>query len=217
MNEHRIMNKEVRDNLRESYDAFALQREAESIQDWKIEERAKFLARLKRERKSRLLEIGPGPGKDSQFFKDQGLETVCIDLSPEMVRLCREKGLTAYVMDMADLQFPKNSFDAVYALNSLLHLPKAEMPFVLKSINEVLKPEGLFFLGIYGGFDFEGTREKDNYIPKRFFSFYADEAMERLVSTIFEIVYFKTITLAETERLHFQSFILRKRAQVEKK
>jgi SAM-dependent methyltransferase len=211
------MNNEVRDNLRESYNAFAQQREAESIQDWKIEERANFLSWLTKEHKSRLLEIGPGPGKDSQFFKNQGLDIVCIDLSREMVKLCQSKGLTAYVMDMADLQFPKNSFDAVYALNSLLHLHKAEMPTVLKSINEVLEPGGLFFLGVYGGFDFEGTREKDNYIPKRFFSFYADEAIERLISTIFEIVYFKTITLAETERLHFQSFILRKRGLTEKK
>jgi SAM-dependent methyltransferase len=200
----------MRDNLRKSYDGFALKRDAETIQDWKIQERANFLSWLQKEHKHTLLEIGPGPGKDSRFFKDQGLDTVCIDLSPEMVKLCQQKGLTAQVMDMMDMRFPDNSFDSVYALNSLLHLPKYEMPAVLRKISQILNPAGLFFLGIYGGFNFEGVRDKDNYIPKRFFSFFTDEELQKEVSRIFEIVYFKTILIAENEKLHFQSLIIRK-------
>ncbi len=201
----------MRDNLRRSYDAGAIKREAETTEGWKIEERSNFLSWLKREGKHTLLEIGPGTGKDCRFFKDQGFETVCIDLSPEIIRFCQQKGLTAYVMDMADMTFSDQSFDAVYSLNSLLHLPKVEMPGVLHKINQILKPTGLFFLGVYGGFDFEGTREKDDYIPKRFFSFYTDEDLQKVVSEIFEIVYFKIISITHSEKLHFQSCILRKK------
>ena len=152
------MNRPFRDDLRKTYDRQANQRDAGSIQEWKVEERSKFLSLLQKEDKLTLLEIGSGPGRDGVFFQKQGLQVTCIDLSPEMIRLCHQKGMTAYVMDMADLTFAANSFDAVYALNSLLHLTKAELPTVLKKIDSILAPTGLFFMGVYGGDEFEGIR-----------------------------------------------------------
>jgi len=200
----------IRDNLIKSYDAEARQRDASDIQPWKVDERAGFLSLLNQEHKRSLLEIGSGPGRDSKFFKDAGLDVTCIDLSPEMVGLCRQKGLDARVMDVADLQFPDSSFEAVYALNSLLHLPKSELPRVLEKISAIIKPSGLFFLGVYGGYDFEGVRENDSCTPKRFFSFYTDDGLRQVVSKVFEIVSFKTVKLEERVRLHFQSVILSK-------
>jgi SAM-dependent methyltransferase len=141
------MNNAFRDDLKKAYDLKADERNATPVQDWKIPERASFLSLLKKENKRTLLEIGPGPGKDSKFFMDNGLQVVCIDLSPEMIKLCKQKGLTAYVMDMTDLTFPPNSFDAVYTVNSLLHLTKAELPAVLRRISLILKPTGLFYMG----------------------------------------------------------------------
>jgi ubiquinone/menaquinone biosynthesis C-methylase UbiE len=83
----------------------------------------------------------------------------CIDLSNEMVNLCQEKGLNAHVMDFYDLQFPDQSFDAVFALNCLLHVPKANLESVLKEVHRVLRDGGLFFCGVYGGQDTEGIWE----------------------------------------------------------
>jgi ubiquinone/menaquinone biosynthesis C-methylase UbiE len=57
-----------------------------------------------------------------------------------MVRLCKEKGLDARCMDFHNLEFEDQSFDAVYALNCLLHEPKANMDGVLVEIHRVLKP-----------------------------------------------------------------------------
>jgi ubiquinone/menaquinone biosynthesis C-methylase UbiE len=206
------MDSELRDRLRNSYNAQAQKRDGDTIQAWQLEERANFMDWLRKENKHALLEIGPGTGKDSLFFQDQGLETVCIDLSPEMVNLCRRKGLTAYVMDMTDIRFPDHSFDAVYALNSLLHVPKTEMPAVLQRISAILSPSGLFYLGMYGAYDFEGIREEDKYIPKRFFSFYSTECLKQVVSQVFDIAYFKLVLLERADKLHFQSLILRQRA-----
>lgn len=205
------MNKSFRDNLKQAYNTEARQRDAGTIQSWKIEERAGFLSFLKNEHKQSLLEIGAGPGRDGRFFMDEGFDTTCIDLSPEMVSLCRQKGLNAHVMDMTELQFSDGSFDAVYALNSLLHLAKDEFPGVLASISSILKPAGLFYLGVYGGLNFEGIRENDRCTPKRFFSFYTDDNLQRVVSKTFDAVSFKTILLDNKEQLHFQSLILRKR------
>jgi SAM-dependent methyltransferase len=126
-----------------------------------------------------------------------------------MIRLCLQKGLTAHVMDVTDLKFAPNSFDAVYALNSFLHISEAEFVTALENIKRVLKPGGLFYLGVYGGQEFEGIWEKDTYIPKRFFSLRTDEHIQQLASQLFEVLSFKRIEL-ENNDLHFQSLTLRK-------
>ena len=129
-----------------------------------------------------------------------------------MAGLCRQKGLKAYLMDAAKLAFSKSSFDAVYALNSLLHLPKAELPEALKGIHRVLRPQGLFYLGVYGGFDFEGVWDDDRYEPKRFYSFFTDKHLRNVAEETFDLHSFKGVAVdQEKPGLHFQSIILRKR------
>jgi SAM-dependent methyltransferase len=201
---------EVITNLRESYNQKAVERDQYPVSDWKVEERAHFLSLLQAEGKQHLLEIGAGPGRDSKFFQDNGLEVVCTDLSPEMVAICQSKGLTAYVMDFLSLDFPDGSFDAVYALNCLLHVPKSDLKKVLGNIQRILKPSGLFYLGVYGGHDYEGVWPEDNYTPKRFFSFHTDDAIKAVVSEFFDLRYFKPVPVdGETVR-HFQSMILQR-------
>ena len=208
------MDRSFRDNLSLTYDRQAAVRDGAPVQDWKVRERAAFLAELQKENKRTLLEIGSGPGRDGRFFQDQGFDVTCIDLSPEMVRLCRDKGLNARVMDMTELDFPPGSFDAVYAMNSLLHLTKAELPAVLRRISSVLRPEGLFFMEVYGGYDFEGIWEPDNNDPKRFFSLFSDEHLKQVVSQVFDLLSFRTVELSDRgEGQHSQSLLLRKKPE----
>jgi len=210
MIETAVMDDKLRNRLRKAYNRQAQERENRRISSWKIQERENFLEILQREGKRSLLEIGAGTGKDAQFFQDSGMQVVCTDLSQEMVRLCRQKGLKAHVMDFAQLDLAKWSFDAVYALNSLLHVPKADLRRVLHGISAVLKPDGLFYMGVYGGYDFEGMWEEDGYEPKRFFSFYTDEHLREVLEGAFQIVSFKRIHIERDDsELHFQAFILR--------
>ncbi len=204
------MYEKVKTDLRQAYDSNATERDGYKIEAWKIRERDRFLALLLKSEKQHLLEIGAGPGHFSKFFQDRGLEVVCTDLSPGMVRLCRAKGLTAYEMDFLGLDFPPASFDAVFALNCLLHVPKAELPRVLESIRALLKPGGLFYYGVWGGNDFEGQLPDDGYEPKRFFSFYTDSDIRKIVGGIFKPVSFRRITTDPGADYHFQSMILRK-------
>lgn len=191
-----------------AYDADARRRVNSIPAEWKINERETFLNLLKQENKRSLLEIGAGAGTDSIYFKNNGIEVRCIDLSHEMIRYCKEKGLAAQVMDFYDLDFDDHSFDAVYALNCLLHVPKADIHRVFEEIKRVLKPEGLFYMGIYGGTDSEGIWMEDTFEPKRFFASYTDESLRTLVSQHFEEIYFDAVPLKEGS-LHFQSLILK--------
>lgn len=211
-----MQNDFLKNDLRETYDKYAQERESSEMQDWKIAERARFLTTLQNEHKHKLLEIGAGTGRDSKFFQDEGFEVTCIDLSPEMVEHCRQKGLSAYVMDMNAIDLPEASFDAVYSMNSLLHLPKDEFSEVLLRVNTLLRKNGLFYVGMYGGYDFEGISENDAYTPKRFFSFFTDEHLKQEINKVFDILTFNPVHYESDNPLHFQSLTLKKRKKIGK-
>ena len=196
--------------LRSTYDKTARDRDAVKVSGWKLEERKRFLDELQASGKKTLLELGAGPGRDALFFKRNGLEVTATDLSPEMVRLCRAKGLRARVMDFMALDFRDASFDAVFALNSLLHTPKKNLPDVLTGVRRVLKPGGLFYLGVYGGHDFEGVWPDDPLEPQRFFAYYKDEDLLERAGRVFDLVCFRQVQVERGAEFHFQSLVLRK-------
>lgn len=197
-------------DLRTAYDGSAQKRDKTEKSAWKLAARQAFLERLQQEGKTSLLEIGAGPGIDGRFFQDNGLSVTCTDLSSEMVRLCRAKGLDAHVMDFLNLDFPDGRFDAVYALNCLLHVPKATLPDVLQSIRRVLKPGGLFLMAVYGGFEHEGVWQDDYHDPQRFFSFYIDDQIQAVVAQLFKLEQFTAVDNNNEVGLHSQILILRR-------
>lgn len=198
--------------LRRAYAKQVANREASSKQDWKLVARADFLQRLQAAGARTLIEFGSGPGQDALYFQEQGLEVLATDLTPEHVAACRQKGLRAMVMDLCDVQLNGETFDAAFSLNTLLHLPKEEFPLAMENILGALEPGGLFYLGVYGGRDSQGVYEDDVYEPKRFFSFYSDDALKMALSPYFELVTFEVVLLNEADDLHFQSVVLQKPA-----
>lgn len=197
--------------LRTAYDRGAAMRDAMLKEPWKQAERQAFLDRVVAARGNRLLEVGAGTGQDSAFFQANGLEVVAVDLSPAMVALCRDKGIEAHVRDLLHLGFEPESFDAVFSFNCLLHVPNRDLPAVLEAIRTVLRPGGLFFLGVYGGDESsEGPLADDRHDPPRFFSWRTDEQLQQSVSGSFEVVDFQ-VRLTDGDR--FQSLTVRRPRQ----
>ena len=192
-------------DLRASYDGAVADRDAMVRQQFKLDERAVFLDRLLVAEAGSLLEIGAGTGQDSVFFRDAGLDVTAVDLSPEMVRRCQEKGLNAAVRDLKHLDFKPGSFDAVYTMNLLLHVPNDDLEDALLAIRTVLKPGGLLFVGLWGGEPGEGVLPQDRQEPKRFFSFRSDEQLIAYAGRVFEILDFHHV---EDDGLRFQSMTL---------
>jgi SAM-dependent methyltransferase len=167
---------EVLDSLRQAYDNGAAWRDGLTKEPWKLVERQAFRDRLAPG--ARLLEVGAGTGQDSLFFQQEGLAVVAVDLSPVMVGHCRDKGIEAYERDFLHLDLPDGSFDAVFAMNCLLHVPNRDLPAVLAAVRAVLRPGGLLFVGVYGGDEsVEGPIEGDPHVPPRFFSRRTDEQL----------------------------------------
>jgi len=205
------MDESLLTNLRTAYDRMIAEREGKILHAWKQAERARFLAMLQAEGKQSLLEIGMGAGRDSLFFQQRGLTVTCADLSPAMVAHCRSKGLNAHVVDFAglDQHFAPDSFEGIYAINCLLHVPKADLLPILGKVRTILRPGGLFYWGQYGGVDQEGVWEGDHYEPKRFFARYTDEQFRRLPAALFAIEAFCIVPQGGGEG-HFHALTLRK-------
>ncbi|WP_051393177.1 class I SAM-dependent methyltransferase [Glycomyces arizonensis] len=178
----------LKEDLRKTYDAKAEAREHMEDHLWKQHERARFAEHLREAGSSTLLEIGAGHGVSGRHFADEGYAVTCIDLSPEMIGYCRAKGLTAEVMDFNELAFGDASFDAVFGMNTLLHVPRAELPGILDEVRRVLAPGGLFYWGQYGGKDSEGVWPDDRYEPKRFFSLMTVETISAVAAERFEVL-----------------------------
>ncbi len=204
--------KQIIKDLRSTYNQDAPHRNKRKNSAWRRRIRREFLEQLQVEGKDRLLEIGAGPGTDSAFFAANNMQVIATDLSPGMIELCQQKGLEAYVMDFLNLDFPANSFDAIYGINCLLHVPKPNLPAVLAAIQQLLKPDGLFLLGMHGGIERDGPWEDDHHEPKRYFALYPDIEIQRIVKQIFILEQFEAI---ETEArgnpdMHFQLMLLRR-------
>jgi SAM-dependent methyltransferase len=200
---------DVRDDLRRAYDAAVEQRDAMVKSPWKRGERRAFRDRLRAEGRTRLLEVGAGTGQDGRYFQEQGLDVMAVDLSPGMVARCRDKGLDARVMDIAHPDLPPASFDAVYAMNCLLHVPNADLPAVLAAIRDLLRPDGLFYFGQYGGFGEEGVAGKDDHDPPRFFAWRTAEQLHRYARDAFDVVDYHPIPVYDGGVFH--SLTLRRR------
>lgn len=192
-------------DLRTAYDARAAERDAMVKQQFKLDERAAFLDRLRVAEAATLLEIGSGTGQDALYFAQEGLDVTAVDLSPEMVEWSRAKGLRAYVRDVLDLGFEPESFDAVHTVNCLLHVPNADLPAALTAIAAVVRPGGLVYLGVWGGRSHEGTLPFDEHVPPRFFALREDQELFEYVDAVFDVVDFHAV---EAEDLHFQALTL---------
>ena len=205
-----MCDKEIKGNLKRFYDQDAKRRiEKVVTEKWKIAQRAAFLRRCKEASADRILEVGSGIGRDSLFFKQEGRHAFPIDLSAAMVLHCRSKGLPACRMDGYHLAYGDDTFDAVWSLNVLLHIPKANINGVWQEIRRVMKPGAIFFLGVYGGPDSEGVWEEDWNQPHRFFSFFTDDEIHSRIQQVFRLLSFDPIDISRPTH-HFQALTLQK-------
>lgn len=123
----------------------------------------------------KILDVGSGPGHDAQVFSESGLNVIGIDLSEKLLKIASERVKNAQFlkMDMRRLDFPNKSFDGVWAMASVQHLPKSSVAQALSEFRRVIKDDGLLYVSVTIG-DGERFETKDRYQGSRkYFAYYS--------------------------------------------
>lgn len=110
---------------------------------------------------AKILDLGCGCGVPVARRLSPRYEVTGVDLSPVQIERARALVPTATFVcaDMATLDLPEASFDAVVCLYAIIHLPLAEQPALLRSIARWLRPGGTLIATVGHG-AWTGT-EKD--------------------------------------------------------
>lgn len=94
-----------------------------------------------------VLDLGSGPGQYARALAGGGYRVVAIDNSMPMLIELRRRGASDRCapaqMDMRHLGFRDASFDAVWAVASLIHVVDDELQPTLAGIHSVIRPGGL--------------------------------------------------------------------------
>jgi len=133
--------------------------------------------------KSRILDAGCAGGRDSMRFLKAGHEVIGIDIVDVFIAEAKKRvpGATFKKMDLINITFPDNYFDAIWANAVLLHFQKNDIPKILTDFYKILKPGGLVHITVKHGKGTSVTKDKlveNNY---RQFTFYYKPEIEKLI------------------------------------
>lgn len=147
----------------------------------------------------RVLDLGCGNGAKIARLAGR-FELVAVDLSEEQLRLARAEvpGATLVQGDFGEIDFAAQSFDAVTAFYSIMHVPREEQPGLFGRIARWLKPDGLFLASLshVGGPD----RTYEWLGVDMFFSAFDAKTNRRLVREAgFELVRDELVWMREPE------------------
>jgi len=93
-----------------------------------------------------LLDFGCGPGRDLRAFARRGHRVVGLEGAPALAEMARaHSDCEVWQQDFLHLDLPAAHFDGVFANASLFHVPRQELPRVLRQLHATLKPGGVLF------------------------------------------------------------------------
>lgn len=137
----------------------------------------------------KALDVGAGALRDSKYLLEKGFTVVAVDKDPlikEEAEKLQNQNLTVHVTDLAEWNFPENSFNLAIAINSLPFLPKSVSKDVFNKIKKSLIPGGVFCFSIFG--------DRDGWVANENMSFFSKEEIEDVVSDM------KALSFEEEEK-----------------
>jgi SAM-dependent methyltransferase len=120
-------------------------------------------------RRARVLDLGCGAGRDTRRLLNEGYRAIGLDYAPTLLQIAAQASAGKLVdADLRCLPFKCGSFDAVWAVASLLHIPKRDIAGVLAGVAQIVERDGLLFTSMKRGVGEELDGEG------RFFAFYSE-------------------------------------------
>jgi SAM-dependent methyltransferase len=143
-------------------DGYDLVSEAYRSEDFDYEKSgySRFLSWLEPRlpQQSQVLDLGCGCGIPVARVLSRRFRVVGVDISPVQIERARQlvPDTEFHCADFMDIPFPPESFQAVVAFYSIIHIPLAEQPALFDKITSWLEPNG-FLLASVGWQEWTGT------------------------------------------------------------
>ncbi len=109
--------------------------------------------------RSRVLELGCGNGKTLFAMNQRGWNVIAIDFASRAVTLSREvpggaSDAQVMIADACCPPFKNKSFDAVFALHVIGHMPEPDRHQIADTLHRILRPGGILFFSDFSANDF---------------------------------------------------------------
>ncbi len=152
----------------------------------------RFVAVLRSEGRSTVLDVGCGPGLDVDRFAAAGIGAIGLDLAPANAQVLAERGHAGVVGSIYDLPIAVGACPAVWTMSTLVHVPDAHLERALGELARVAAPGAPIGIGSWGGRDWEGTQDFTRFDPPRFFSLRSHDRWRRLLGQVGAVEHFDT-------------------------
>ena len=126
-----------------------------------------------------ICDMGCGPGEVARYLKDHGVETLGIDLSPQMAALAGRLSpdISFQPGNMLALDVPEASWGGIAAFYSIIHIPRPRVTEALAELRRALKPGGWLLVTFHIGDQVEQVRDMWGTPVALDFTFFQPEEM----------------------------------------
>jgi 2-polyprenyl-3-methyl-5-hydroxy-6-metoxy-1,4-benzoquinol methylase len=92
-----------------------------------------------------VLDLGCGRGEFLELMREAGVLAHGLELSAELVAICRAKGLNVELGDLLSRlpEVPDESLDGIFCAHVVEHLPPERLPGMIRAAAAKLRPEGV--------------------------------------------------------------------------
>ncbi|MAF50996.1 MAG: hypothetical protein CMH64_02790 [Nanoarchaeota archaeon] len=148
----------------------------------------KFISLVPEE--SKILDLGCGCGRDVQYFIEYKFDVFGIDASEKIIEEARKRVEGKFkIMDINNLSFEENSFDGIWAQDSISYLSKGNIGEVFRKIFNILNENGVFFISVREGEDEKLIEHEKLGKNEIMISFFNKEELEKFLEKAgFEIL-----------------------------
>jgi SAM-dependent methyltransferase len=142
----------------------------------------------------KVLEIGPGSGRNLKIFDDLKCETTGVELSSKMSEVAKKWSPNSKIIigNILECDFEAESYDIIFVMAVIHNFPLEDQILLLNKIFNWLKDDGYLILGTtINEAESEGVLTKEDYIGevKRYRYSHTKESFENLAkNNNFEIV-----------------------------
>jgi SAM-dependent methyltransferase len=146
--------------IEHQYDVISQEFDMSRVRIWKSVK--EFITNHNSSNKKLLLDVGVGNGKNILFANEYNYECIGIDISTNLLEICRQKRLNVHKKDVLHLNKSFGMFDTILCIATIHHLENImEQTQAILNMIDCLNPHGNLLISVWSIEIFNNDEKKD--------------------------------------------------------